>query len=277
MKNIWLLLTKYNDFFLFILFFCFSLYLVVNNNGFQRASTLNSSNYAVGSAYAQISYWKNYLKLDDANLQLVAENADLRQKLQALMMRDTSQTQEVVDSLHQVRYRFLVAQVANNSIHQKNNYLTINKGSRDGIQKGMGIISPTGVVGIVLNVSPHFSTIQSILHSDSRISATLTESNAFGSLMWGNEMDPKKAVLKDIPNHVIVKEGERIVTSGYSLFPPGIPLGKVIRTDKEGGESFFNILVELSTDFYNLQHVYVVQDLYDLELQDLRKETETDG
>jgi rod shape-determining protein MreC len=277
MKNIWLLLTKYNDFFLFVLFFCFSFYLVVSNNGFQRSSTFNSSNALVGGAYAQVNYWKNYLKLDEANLQLVAENAELRQQLQALTSRDTTTSTEVVDSVYEVRYKYITAQVANNSIHQKNNYLTINKGSLHGIEKGMGVISPTGVVGIVLQVSPHFSTVQSVLHSDTRISASLVESNAFGSLMWGTSLNPKHAVLKDIPNHVLVQPGEAIVTSGYSLFPPGIPLGKVIKTDNEGGESFFNIWVELTTDFHNLQHVYVVQDLYDLELKTLGKELAADG
>jgi rod shape-determining protein MreC len=231
----------------------------------------------VGGAYAQVNYWKNYLKLDDANLQLVAENAELRQQIQGLLSIDTTVAQEVVDSIHQVRYRYITAQVANNSIHQKNNYLTINKGSLHGVQKGMGVISPTGVVGIVLQVSPHFATIQSVLHRDTRISASLVESNAFGSLMWGTEFNPKHGVLKDIPNHVVVQPGEAIVTSGYSLFPPGIPLGKVIKTDNEGGESFFNILVELSTDFHNLQHVYVVKDLYDLELKELGKELDSDG
>src|SRR5699024_7362330 len=137
----------------------------------------------------------------------------------------------------------------------------LNRGSRHGIQKGMGVVSSRGVVGIVLHVSPHFSTVQSVLHADTRISASLVRSNAFGSLVWGeNNHDPRVAYLRDIPNHVPVVKGERVVTSGYSLFPEGILIGKVVETGVASGESFFDIRVELNNDFSTLQFVYVVTD-----------------
>ena len=119
----------------------------------------------------------------------------------------------------------------------------------------MGVISPNGVVGIVLNVSTHFATIQSVLHSDTRISAALEHSEAFGSLVWGDNIDARYGMLRDIPNHVEVEVGERVYTSGFSLFPPGIQVGTVFETGLAGGESFLDIKVELSTNFHNIQHV----------------------
>lgn len=269
MRNIWILLTKYNDVFLFILFFGISFILVVTNNDFQRSSSVNSSHAVVGRLYAETSRITDFIKLSESNQDLLNENARLMARLHQLESKDTSQLSVVTDTAGIPQYSFLSARVINNSVRQKKNYVTIDKGSQDGIKKGMGVISPTGVVGIVLNVSPNFSTIQSILHSDSRISAALADSHTFGSLVWGDNYDSKKALLRDIPNHVEVKAGEQVITSGYSLFPPGVPVGKVLETATSSGDSFHDISIELSTDFHNLQYVYVVIDHLTDEKQDL--------
>lgn len=274
MKNIWILLTKYNDVFLFILFFGISFALVVTNNDFQRSSTLNSSNAIIGKIYQESSRITNYMKLDEANQELLAENSALRLSMDRLLRRDTSTLQTILDSLGEPQYSYIAAKVTNNSIRQKNNYITIDKGAEHGIEKGMAVISPSGIVGLVLNVSPHYATIQSLLHSDTRISASLQESLAFGSLIWGDNFNSKKAILRDIPNHVEVRKGERVVTSGYSLFPPGIAIGEVIESMEVGGESFKDISVALSTDFHNLQYVYVVVNNFISEKQALEAITE---
>lgn len=276
MKNIWILLTKYNDVFLFILFFGISLFFVITQNDFQRTSSLNSSNSVIGKFYQQASQVSNYLQLSDANKALLEENTRLRQNLDQYRLADTSALQFVTDTAGQIRYSYLPARVINNSIRQKNNYITLSRGSDDGIKKGMGVIGPQGIVGIVLNVSPHFSTIQSLLHNDTRISAELVGSHAFGSLIWGEEYDSRRAILRDIPNHVEVRKGEKIVTSGYSLFPPGVQIGEVLGTSAGGGESFLDITVALSTDFHNLQYVYVVIDHFDTEREQLELESRTD-
>src|SRR5690606_30203457 len=112
--------------------------LVVRNNNFQRASFINSSNVVVGSFYQQVNSWKSYLSLNEANQKLAAENVLLRQQLQNLLQADTAaDSVHIVDSIEQGRYTFIVANVANNSIHQKSNYLTLDKGTNDGIEKGM--------------------------------------------------------------------------------------------------------------------------------------------
>jgi len=125
----------------------------------------------------------------------------------------------------------------------------------------MGVITSNGVVGIVLQTSANFSAVQSLLHPDTRISVVLDSSEVFGSLMWGNNIDPRYATVRDIPNHVQVKTGEKVYTSGFSLFPAGIEVGKIVETGITSGESFLDLKIELSTNFSNLHHVYVVKDL----------------
>lgn len=273
MRNLWIFISKYNNFFLFILFFSICIALIVKNNSFQRASTFNSSNSFIGGIYQKVDDFTQYLNLKQTNKYLSEENAYLRSQLKTSKYSKLVEQDSVLDSLGQTQYTYIVSRVISNSIHQKNNYLTINRGSEEGIEKGMGVISSHGIVGIVLNVSPHFATVQSLLHADTRVSASLANSNAFGSLVWGTEnYDSRKAILKDIPNHVKVRPGEEVVTSGFSLFPPGIAIGKVIKTGKSG-DSFLDIEIKLNNDFASLQYVYVIKDQFSGEKQQLEKDT----
>ncbi len=274
MKNLWLFLVRYNAFFWFVLFFTVSLLLVVQNNRYQRSAFVNSSNVVVGSFYDKLNSWKSYLALEETNKNLALENAELRQQLQKFILADTLDSVQIADSIEENRYRFTIAEVVNNSIHQKSNFITINKGSSEGVEKGLGVITSNGVVGVVLNVSPHFSTIQSLLHPDTRVSVTLDTTNVFGSLAWGNNVDPRFALVRDIPNHVKVQKGMKIYTSGFSLFPKGIEIGTVEETGIVSGESFLDVKIRLRTNFSNLNHVYVVKDLLENEKNMLETQTE---
>ncbi|HLS37550.1 MAG TPA: rod shape-determining protein MreC [Sphingobacterium bovisgrunnientis] len=263
MKNLWLFLVRYNAFFWFILFFVSALALVVNNNNYQRSSFVNSSNLIVGSFFTKFNSWKEYMHLAESNKDLLDENALLRHQLQELRSRDTLFEALNTDSLdNPSRYEFIVASVVNNSVHQKNNYITINKGSRDGIQKDMGVISSTGVVGTVLNVSPNFSTIKSLLHKTEKISVSIdSTSSAFGSLVWGDNTESRFAMVRDIPNHVKLYVGQPIYTSGFSSkFPKGIKVGYIVQTDIVSGGSFKDVRILLTTKFEKLTHVYIVKD-----------------
>ncbi|ERJ59981.1 rod shape-determining protein MreC [Sphingobacterium paucimobilis] len=281
MKNLWLFLVRYNAFFWFVLFFVFSIFLVVQNNNYQRSAFVNSSNVVVGTFYENVNSWKEYLSLRDINQQLADENAQLRKKLQNFTPADsTTDTQAfLVDSIDEERYDFIVASVVNNSINQKSNFITIDKGSADGIEPDMGVITSNGVVGTVLNVSPHFSTIKSLLHPDTKISVTLdSTATAFGSLVWGSNTDSRYAMVRDIPNHVKVHVGAPVFTSGYSTkFPKGIKIGHIVQTDLASGESFKDIRVLLSTNFVNLNHVYIVKDKMSTEKLELEQHNKDNG
>jgi rod shape-determining protein MreC len=240
-----------------------ALALVVNNNNYQRSSFINSSNLIVGSFFTKFNSWKEYMHLAESNKDLLDENALLRHQLQELRSRDTLFEALNTDSLdNPSRYEFIVASVVNNSVHQKNNYITINKGSRDGIQKDMGVISSTGVVGTVLNVSPNFSTIKSLLHKTEKISVSIdSTSSAFGSLVWGDNTESRFAMVRDIPNHVKLYVGQPIYTSGFSSkFPKGIKVGYIVQTDIVSGGSFKDVRILLTTKFEKLTHVYIVKD-----------------
>ncbi len=269
MRNLWLFISKYNAFFLFVIFFVISLILMIRDNTYQRSATLSSSNVLIGRAYERINQFKSYLSLGAVNDSLVAENARLKNQLRSSFFDNKLVRKTVKDSLLKQQYTYITAGVVNNSIHQRDNYITINRGSLHGISKGMGVIGPSGVVGIVWNVSKHYSTVRSLLHTGTKITASIAKSNAFGSLAWGEtSFDSEIADLKGIPNHVTVKKGQQVITSGFSLFPKGILIGNVISSSIKG-ESDLDIKVKLSTNFSTLQYVYVVINNLALEQQQL--------
>jgi len=260
MRNLWLFISKYNAFFLLVIFFTISLILLINNNSYQRASVWNSSNQVVGTAYERVNEFSSYLVLGKTNDSLAAENARLRNLLKSSYYDDSVKKVIVRDSVLKQQYTYTVARVINNSVHQKNNYLTINRGIKHGIKKGMGVIAASGVVGIVLNVSENFSTVRSLLHTETKISASVDGN--IGSLVWGEgNYDSRFALLKDIQSHLTIKKGARVITSEFSLFPPGTNIGYVSESDTRDGNSALNIQVKLDTDFAKLQYVYVIINL----------------
>ncbi|MHB1179791.1 MAG: rod shape-determining protein MreC [Daejeonella sp.] len=264
MRNLWLFISKYNAFFLLIIFFTVSLAMMVNNNSYQRASVWNSSNQLIGSTYERVNQFSSYLVLGKTNDSLAAENAKLRNLLKSSFYSDSVKKVTVNDTNLNQQYIYTVARVINNSIHQKNNYITINRGKKHGIEKGMGVTSSSGIVGIVLNVSENFSTIRSLLHTETKISASVDGN--IGSLVWGEGIyDARFAILKDIQGHLIIKKGSRVVTSEFSLFPPGTNIGVVSKTAAKGGGSSLDIEVKLDTDFSALQYVYVINNLLSTE------------
>jgi rod shape-determining protein MreC len=275
MRNLWLFIGKYNAFFLFLIFFTISLILLINNNSYQRASVWNSSNQIVGTAYERVNELNSYLILRKTNDSLAAENARLKNLLKSSFYEDGLNEVTVNDSVLKQQYTYTVAKVINNSVHQKNNYLTIDKGSKHGIKKGMGVTSATGVIGIILNTSENFSTIRSFLHEETKISATV-EGN-IGSLVWGDgNYDSRYALLKDIQSHLNIRKGARVITSEFSLFPQGTNIGYVTESTSKYGNNALNIKIKLDTDFAKLQYVYVVINLLSEEQLNLEAQNEVE-
>jgi rod shape-determining protein MreC len=276
MRNLWIFISKYNAFFLFLIFEVSSLLIYIKYNSFQKATFINSSNEITGGLYARIGEFYGYLSLKDVNDSLARENTRLRNQLKSSFYVDTIGRHKVTDTTYKQQYEYIVAKVINNSVNRSNNYLTINKGSNQGIAKGMGVISELGVVGKVVYVSAHFSLIQSLLHKDSQFSAMLAKNKEIGYIEWGDDMDPHKGLLKDVSNNAQPQLGEQVVTSGYSLFPEGIPIGKISNLHTKKGGFSLNMEVALAVDFSKLQYVDVVDNKFSTEQTGLEAQKKKD-
>ena len=171
------------------------------------------------------------------------------------------------------QYNFIVAKVINNSVSKPNNYITLNKGSLEGIKPGMGIISPQGVVGRVMVCSEHFSTATSLLHSKMLISAEISRIHASGSLKWGGN-DPNSANLEFVARHLKPKVGDTVRTSEFSnILPEGIHVGVIRKISLKDDATFYSIDVDLATDFSTLNFVYVIENKLQAEKDSLQLKT----
>jgi len=277
MRNLLIFITKYNAFFLFLVFEIASLVIYIKYNSFQKATFINSTSKVTGTLYTQINGLKDYLSLKEVNDQLAKENASLRNQLRSSFYKDTSAKHQVTDTNYKQQYTFIEAKVINNSTNRSNNYITIDRGSRQGVAKGMGVICSSGLVGKVVFVGEHLSVVQSLLHKDSRFSAMLANNKELGYIEWSDDLDPHKGILKDVSNNAQPKLGEAVVTSEYSLFPAGIPIGKISNLHTRQGGYTLNMEVRLAVDFSKLQYVNVVvnklaQEQAGLEAQEKKDE-----
>lgn len=268
MRNFILILRKYNFFILFLLLQIFAFYLIFLNNSYQRATIVTTSNNLVGQVYEGYSVVNDYLRLGSTNKLLAAENARLRNFDSTSFYLLRTHQKQVFDSIYMQQYTYIDARVINNSIAFANNYLTLDKGSIHGVKPEQAVISSTGIVGIVKNVSSHYSTVISLLHSSLKISSRIKSNGYFGSCVWGGR-SPQIAYLKDIPSHAIISLNDTIETSSYSsIFPQGIAIGRIVKLGNSG-ESFKNIELEYATNFENLSYVYVINNILKEELDSL--------
>ncbi len=270
MRSLFRYLFRNYGLFLFVLLEIVSFTLIVSYNDFQKAKYLNSSNRVIASIYNSFNSVISYFELARVNTELARENAELRKAVKSF-----SQSTGVPDSLlarvigPDSSFQFISAKIINNSVNRPFNYITLNKGSKDGIKPDQGIISSEGIVGVVINVSKSYSLGLSVLNQRWGVSAKLKRSGFFGSLLWDGE-DFRYANLMEIPFHVVLSPGDTIVTSSYSsIFPEGIMIGTIESFNQPSGENYYNIKVKLSTDFKKLSYVEVVQNLDRKEIDEL--------
>lgn len=272
MRNFILLIRRYNFFIVFLLLQGVCIFLLVQNNTYQRAVFITTSNTVVGTLYSAYSSVTDYLKLGITNQILAEENARLRQTDSSSFYIASAELVKVKDSVEIQQYEYITARVINNSVNRVDNYITLDKGSLQGINPDDAVISSNGVVGIVRHVSPHFSTVTSLLHSGSRISSKIKKNEFFGTTVWDGK-DPEYGQLIDIPSHAQVEVGDSIVTNTYSdIFPRGILVGTVAEIGTSG-QSFKKIKVHFATGFQNLSYVYVVRNLLKTERDSLEEKT----
>ena len=272
MKNLLRFILQNHVLILFLVLEIFSFVLIFNYNNYQKVKFLNTSSRFTGRVYDSYSKAENYFRLPSVNRELAAENARLRELLginPGIIRIPDSLLQKGNDE--HLKYAYISARIISNSVNQQQNYLTLDKGSEDGIRPDMGIISAGGVAGIITNVSPSYSTGLSLLNTRWNVSAKLAKNNYFGSLVWDGK-NYREALLNEIPFHVDVALGDTIVTSGFSsFFPEGITLGTVESFAKPGGDSFYTIRVKLSVDFKSLSYVEVIENNKKAEIDAINK------
>jgi rod shape-determining protein MreC len=228
-----------------------------------------------GKAEEKMQNWRLYFSLKKENEALQQRVNELQNQLaQNFQIPDTSTGKIqsdtlLIDSLTQYRkYLYREATVVNNSVHLPTNFITLHRGYLQNIQPGMVVVGPLGVIGVVMDVSNNFSTVMSMLHRQSRISAKLKKTGEMGRVEWDGA-DPRLVQMKDIPKGVKLQKGDTVLTSQYSDFPADVPVGIIEKIVPEKSTNNYLLHIRPTTDFSKIQHVFIVENLQKAEQEEL--------
>lgn len=255
MRNLIAFLWKHQFFVLFVLLEAVSVSLFVNRYHYHKAMTSSTVSEITGNVYTFYDHVASYFGLKAENRKLAEENAVLRSRLPVTVMKADTQL-----SVHDSLYFYIPAKVISTSVNRQSNYLLLNKGSRQGVKTEMGVLSSGGVAGIVLDVSPDFSYVMSLLHRNMRLSARIKKNNNLVNVLWDGK-NYKEGRVVDIPSHIRLYKGDSIVTSGNSLvFPEGVLVGTVNEYIQNPNKDLSEAVIRFSTDFNSLRYVYVIRN-----------------
>jgi len=266
-RNIFLFIRRYFNFLFFVVLQIVALYFLFRYNKFHEAAFMGIANETTGMVGARFNSVEYYFNLKRTNDSLVKENTNLRNSL-GTNFDNPDTTQRIVadtipyDTLGHVRkYMWRPAKVVSNTATLQNNYITIERGLNQGIRKDMGVISSTGIVGTVVDVSANYAVVMSLLHRQSRVSAKMKKTGETGTIQWDGE-SPFYLTLINVPKSAPVAVGDSVITSQYSyLFPQGIMVGTVAAIVEDKTSNFYTMKVKPATNFYRLEYVTVAENL----------------
>jgi rod shape-determining protein MreC len=279
-RNIFLFIRRYFNFVFFVVLQIAALYILFHYNKFHEAvfsGLANEITGNVGGKYNNITY---YFHLKSTNDDLAKENEELRNKLLSNFERPDTTQKQFQDTLpydtlgHYRKYLYRSAKVVNNTVSLPNNTLTIARGENQGVHKNMGVISPRGVVGVVINTSSNYAIVMSLLHRQSKLYGSLKKTGETGQVSWDGT-SPSYIILKNIPKSAQITKGDTVVTSPYASyrFPQGIMIGTVMDIVDDKTSSFYTLRLKPATNFFNVEYVTVVENLQKDEQAKLEEET----
>lgn len=258
MRTLLRFIRKYSNLLLFLLLEAIAIAFIVRTSSFQRSKLVAINRQVSGYIYTKVDGAREYFSLREVNQQLADENLELRNKLERFSLQMDSSTVESELKLP-YRYFYVPSRIVHNSVYKQYNYITLDRGKKQGVFRDMGVISDQGLVGIVLESSNHFATVIPVINRDFRLSVKIKSNNYAGILQWDGA-SPRYALLTEIPFHVSLLENDTILTSGFSaIFPEGIAVGTIESFSLDRG-NFYDIRIRLSTDFQSLFHVNVIRN-----------------
>lgn len=277
MRNVFLFIARFSNLLFFLLLQVVALSMLFRYNKFHQATYMNAANEVTGKFYVRYNNIETYFSLNKENEKLRQQNAALLNALKDDYAVPDSSRQLVtdsfrIDSLEQYRkFLYLPAKVIGNTIDAQNNYITLHRGANQGVGVNMAVIGPEGIIGKVVNVSANMSVAMSLLHRKNSVVALLKKGGGFGEVIWDGK-DPRFVTLNNIPRTLKVEKGDTVITSSYSdIFPPGKVVGYVAQVLEDKSTSTYSLKLKTATDFYSVQHAFIVKNLQKSEMDSLMK------
>ena len=276
MRNVFLFLKRYSVLIIFLVLQGLALSMLFSYNRFHQTTYGMFSNEVAGKLNKRVNKVESFFTLGEQNQALRKQNAALLSYLPSgsvspdtsfLVVSDTV----AVDSLKSYRqYQYFDAKIISNSVFLQQNYIVLHRGSVQGIVPNMAVVGTDGLIGTVISVSENMSIVMSLLHRQSKVIAVLKKGSGLGEVTWDGK-DPRFLVLSKVPKTIVVKKGDTVVSRPYSdKFPPGIPIGYVEKIDQDQETNTYKLKIRTAVDFYAVQHAYIVKNLLQEEIDQLK-------
>lgn len=279
MRNLFQFILKNSSWLVAFFLIVISFYLVFSHNTYQRSVYLTSANNVVGKFYTVSNKFTSFFHLRNNNLLLLQKQAELEEELQLLKAYIADQKEDslyvgaFIDQEEAVsQFKFLPAEVVNISFSGPNNFITVNKGTKHGIKPDMGVVSSSGIVGVVHKVSDRYSTVIPIINPKFRLSAKLKDSENTGSVLWDGK-DINIAQIGELPKHEIFNKGDTVVTSFSRIFPKDIVVGYITEQVHSKDDNFILLNMKIATNFHSLMTVLIIDDVFTEEINQLENST----
>ncbi len=219
-------------------------------NGFNNFASIFSNKKALQAQVTQMQQQLDALQMENQSLKEYKSEAERLQKL--LAFRDTNISTMQLQAAH------VIARSPNN--WYKN--VSIDRGSQDGIAKGMPVICPEGLVGRVTYVTAHSAQVTLITDREIAVGAILEKDRETNGIVegFGNNTELR---MQNIPFYSQIQVYDVIVTSDLSqTYPKGIPIGTVTEVVKEPGGLLLKASLKPAVDFDRLEEVLVIMSYH---------------
>jgi rod shape-determining protein MreC len=271
MRNLLNFLLKYNNLIVFLILEGVALYMLANGNSYHNSRLVKGFQGITNGINERMTNTRTYLNLREINSELAAENSELRGRIRELSVERDADFVKVNDTINKQQYKYIPAKVVNNSVNKQKNLFTIDKGTRQGISTNMAVTWNNNVAGVIVGCSDNYSVAISLLNLDFKLSARIKSNGYFGSLTWDGK-NYRHALLNDIPQHITISLGDTVETTSYSaIFPEGLSIGTISDFSRSGSD-FYNIKVELFTDFKKVYYIDVIGNLKRTEQTELENQ-----
>lgn len=262
MRNLVAFFQRFKIFLYFSLLQVISLSLYFSYIAYPKGQFLTSSWAVTGTMLSWQNDFTKFIHLDETNEALQQENVRLRKLQLTNFVKISTDLIKIKDTVYKQQYEYIPGSIINSSVTRKNNYFTLNIGTTQGIEIGMGVFSDKGIVGVIHMTSKNFSLVKTILTENSNVDVLIYPSGLTGLLKW-NGKDPMHGSVLGISQDIKLAKNSNVVTRGGSgIFPKGIPIGKVEKLMPVEGKPVWDVVIKFSEDYRALQHVYVVKNLF---------------
>ena len=276
MRNLIAFFQRFRVFLVFVVLQLFAITTYFSFLNFPRARYLTTASSVSGAILSAKHDVTKHFNLTKNNQDLQKENIRLRKQLPESFHRLQYGTVKINDTLFRQQYEYIPALVINSTVTKRNNYFTLDIGSKQKIKRGMGVFSDKGIVGIVHNVSENYAVVKSVLTENINVDIMIEPIGLFGLLKWDGR-DPRRGSIAGISNDQTIKKWSKVVTRGGSgIFPRGLPVGRIEKLKPVEGKPLWDVVIRFSENYSAVQRVYVIKNLLREEQENLESEIPAD-